>query len=373
MGKPVMIDQALLLQAGIDPKTLKPIRLGLGGQAVKESFRKIFRIVDEQDAVNRYKWYNMPLDLTSEEIERLLYYKGQLCFFKLELNGITKFYLTPFALDGTIDFYGRFNRVHPVPFASGTDMTEKDKKKLDTTAAVLSTLKLNVIKTPKDLEDVTLDDFDNGCVLLHDYCKQWSQTIIPRQQINEAIVDLESDIMPFLRLALLNNTGVRAMKVPDADSKDEAMKGAEEMINAALNGLPFTPVTSKLDFQDLAAGGVGKAEEYLLSLQSLDNIRLSTHGIENGGIFQKKAHVLQKEASMNSSDVDMKLLDGLAYRQHFCNIINSIWGLSAWCEPAEPLTGVDLNRDGVLYDQDLGDKGGAAPSEESNSGGSENE
>lgn len=44
-----------LIQAGIDPKTGLPIKLSDTDCALKENIRKVLRIVDEQDAINRYK------------------------------------------------------------------------------------------------------------------------------------------------------------------------------------------------------------------------------------------------------------------------------------------------------------------------------
>lgn len=44
-----------LIQAGIDPKTGLPIKLSDTDCALKENIRKVLRIVDEQNAINRYK------------------------------------------------------------------------------------------------------------------------------------------------------------------------------------------------------------------------------------------------------------------------------------------------------------------------------
>ena len=59
-------------------------------------------------------------------------------------------------------------------------------------------------------------------------------------------------------------------------------------------------------------------------MQALDNLRLSTHGIKNSGMLEKKAHMLQDEQDMNAGPVELVLQDGLAIRQNACNIINSI-------------------------------------------------
>ena len=106
MGKnktPFMIDPSIYKQAGIDLKTGLPTR-AVEGTNLKASMKKVMRLIDEQDAVNRYKWYNIPAKISSEELERLIYYKGQLCFFYFK--ELDEFFFMPFALDGSIDFYG---------------------------------------------------------------------------------------------------------------------------------------------------------------------------------------------------------------------------------------------------------------------------
>ena len=49
-----MTDIQLYMQAGIDPKTGRPMKFGGSKVALKEDTKKLLRIIDEQDAVNRY-------------------------------------------------------------------------------------------------------------------------------------------------------------------------------------------------------------------------------------------------------------------------------------------------------------------------------
>ena len=91
-----MVDLNLYAQAGLNPKTGLPYKFG-SSCAVKEDIKKFLRIIDEQDAVNRYTWFNLPCNLTSQELERMLYYKGQLCFFYDK--DLDEFYFMPYALD----------------------------------------------------------------------------------------------------------------------------------------------------------------------------------------------------------------------------------------------------------------------------------
>lgn len=344
----VLTDYSLIMQAGINPKTGLPIKLGTDPCRLKENIRKAMRIVDEQTAVNRYKWYNLPVGLSSQEIERLLYYKGQLCFFYVE--SLDKFYLLPYALSGGLDVYGRFNAVHPIPLST-TASQDKESKKTDALANILSTMVLDCLYDVVLEEDLDGDPekyIKNSCVLLHDYTKQISQTIIPRCEVNDPLLDVMSNCIPYLNTALQNSTGVTGIKVQNQDEAAQVDLASRSIQTAALTGQKWIPMKGTVDFQDLSGSNVAKGEEFLLAMQSLDNLRLSLYGLENGGLFQKKSHMLEAEQEMNSGNQSLILKDGLDIRQRFCNIVNSVWGIGIWCETSEEVLNADLNGDGLV-------------------------
>lgn len=314
-----MMDLDTLLQAGINPKTGLPLKFGSRRCTTKEDIKRVIRKNDEQLFVNRYTWYNLPCNITSQELERMLYYKGQLAFFYLE--DLDSFYFTPYALNGSVDFYGRYNTINPVPMTSGTD--DKNGK---AQAEYLSRIKLNCVYGIKLPEEIGKKDLTTSAVLLHDYTKQLSQTIIPTQQINDSIIDLEAECMPYLRTALLNATGTRGLRVNDLDQAESVAEASRSIINAANNAEPLVPIVGTIEFQDLADGTPGKAQEFLMAMQSIDNFRLGTHGIQNGGLFEKSQYVNNSQSEMNyaAGDIGLTLQDGLSIRQNFCNIVNSI-------------------------------------------------
>ena len=254
----------------------------------------------------------------------------------------------PYALDGTIDFYGRYNTVHPVPMTSGTD--DKGSK---AQAQLLSQIKLNCVYGQIIYEDEINDDLlTNSCVLLHDYTKQLAPTIIPRVTVNDPLLDVEAECIPFLRTALVAGSGIKGIRVNDADQADSVHDASKGMLRAALTAEPFVAMLGNVQFQELTDGAVLKAEEYMMAMQSLDNLRLSGYGLENGGLFEKKAHLLNAENEVNQSNVGLVYQDGLSIRQNFCNIVNSIWNLGIWCEPSQNETMADYDGDGMLYDSD---------------------
>ena len=356
-------DLETLWQAGINPKTGLPMKFGGSKCTIKEDIKKYLRLIDEQDAVNRYVWYNLPANITSQELERMLYYKGQLCFF-YDKN-LEEFYFTPYALDGTIDFYGRYNTIHPVPMTSGTD--DKGNK---AQAQYLAEKKL------KCIYGLNLDgkaDLTKSTVLLHDYTKQAAQTIQPRAAVNDPLLEVMAECIPFMRTALISSTGISGMRVNDADQQQNVVDASRSVENAALTGKPWIPIIGNIEFQELTSGQLGKAEEYMLAMQSLDNFRLSGYGIDNGGLFEKKAHELQSEADINGGPVGLVLQDGLSIRQNFCNIVNSIWGIGIWCEPAQNIMGADTDGDGLVYDRNIEGQSSGLESSNSDNGGTEND
>lgn len=331
-----MFDKYLYEQAGIDASG-NPTRFN--NNNLKAEFRKIYRILDEQDAINRYTWYNLP-DINSQLLERMIYYKGSICMF-YEAN-TNKFYYMPFALDGTIDFYGRYVTIHPIPWNGGTTEVEKNIYKAQ--EEVLSRMKLRVYYDVPT-EELTEEEVLNSAVIIKDYTPQLSQQIIPRAFLQESVIDVMSEMMPMMRTALRNSTGVMGMRVNTTSEADNVKLANVSVDTAVLKGERWIPVLGNVDFQDLASGNVAKGEEYMMALQSLDNFRLSLYGLETGGLFQKKSHMLEAEQAMNAGIAKLPLSDGLIIRQQACDIANSLWGIGVSCEISESAIEMDTNGD----------------------------
>ena len=371
--KPTMIDLDPYFAAGINPKTGLPIAFDNTISCItKAEIKKQLRILDEQDAINRFTWYNLPQGLNARLIERILYYRGQGMFFKMD----EKFYFLPYALDGTIDVYGRFTDVTPLPF-NGRASVSSDGKEIPWIQGLTRKCYYDVLLPDEFIaEDGTIlwEEIekiqDGACVLLKDYTEQQSQTNISRQILQDPILDVMADMFPFMRTALLNGTGVAGMRVFSQDEYANVEAASRAVNNAALSGKKWIPVVGNVEFQEMAAGNVAKAEEYLLAMQSLDNYRLSLYGLSNGGLFQKKSHMLEAEQQMNTGTTGLILRDSLQYRQDFCNIVNSIFGLQLWCEASEVVTAMDMNGDGMLgSDEDMSTNGTGS----SSSAGGEND
>lgn len=341
-----LYDPKLLLAAGINPVTGLPLRLAEKDLKLYQDMKILIRVADEQAAVNRYVWYNLPKGLTGHLIERILYYRAQgMMFYWPEAE---RFFFLPFALDGSIDVYGQFMGVTPVPFNGVASQEKDDKRKpwqLDKKQAWVP----NLVRKPiYDVvsEPLSKEEKNNCCVLLGDYCKQISQTNIPRQILQDSLIDFEAKIPAYMNTALMSSTGVDGMRVSNEDQAGQVTAASEAIENAALSGKKWIPMTAAQEFQELTAHSTTKAEEFLLAMQSIDNLRLSFLGLDNGGLFQKKAHMLESENQMNSGKVELIYQDGLTLRQEFCDIVNSIWDLGIYVAPSDTVTDNDADFDG---------------------------
>lgn len=311
------------IAAGINPKTGLPFRAPSPCEGNKQEIKKFLRVKDEQEAVNRFKWHNLPGNISGQELERMLYYRSQLVFFYMD-SGVTRgFYVMPYALEGSLDFYGRYVSVHPVPMSAGTTAEAKSDP--------LSFYKLKVAYDVPDHEP-TAEELTHTGVILRDYTNQLSQTILPRSTLNDPIIDAMSETVPYMQTALLAATGVKGMRVADADQQENVEIAVRSMKSAALSGKLLLPVIGTLEFQDLATGSPGQGQDFMLAYQSLDNLRLSGYGLDNGGVFEKKAHTLQSEEDVNAGPTNLVMEDAVSLRQRFCDIVNAYWGLKIWFE-----------------------------------------
>lgn len=343
-----LTNPGLLIQAGINPKNGLPIKFDSGDDsALVSNMRILLRIKDEQDAINRFTWYNLPNGLTGQLLERILYYKAQGCFFYMPANG--RFYFLPYTLQAPegstgLDVYGRYTGISPICF-NGTSDNKKDRAFIP-----------GLLKIPHyEVVNPEIDDLEkaikDGAVILRDYSNQLSETNISRQILNDPLLNVMSEMIPMMRTSLLNDTGIQGMKVETEDESSNVVAASNAVNNAAVSGKKWIPIVGHTEFQELTGGVSGRADEFLLAMQSLDNFRLSLYGLQTGGLFQKKEHMLQSEQDMNSANASLSLQDGLTNRQRFCDIVNSIWGLGIWCEPSEMSTGNDQNMDGDLMNE----------------------
>lgn len=311
-----MYDYALTIACGIDPKTGAPLKqktiYDASRATIKRDIKMALRIADENDAVTRYKWGGLPMRLTSQDLERILYYRPQLALFKIN----DRFVLSPFSGTGGLDEYGRFNKIKPVPFNANDEIRAK----------LYGKLSYDAICVEKDIEGKNVDEC---AVIIKDYIPQQSwDTNIARAFIQEPFLDVMADCIPFMRTNLLASTGVKGVVVSDDDSGREVMNANQKLYNAGLSGDINIPITGTRQYEDLASTPAAKANEYLQAFQALDNVRKSMYGIKNGGAYKKSQYQNDQEQEINNASQSSAMDSGLELRRDFANLANKLWGLN---------------------------------------------
>lgn len=364
MGKPLIYDPTPIIMSGIERALRAAGKIKSGcrknfAENIKPAFKLALRIKDEQNAVMRYRWYNLPGQITGELIERMLYYRGQLAFAYLEdvvADGETlfpgRFVMLPYTLIGdtenptALDEYARFKTIRLVPVAGTEVIKTENGQDVETPFSVLLAEKVFKVKYDVLEGEIEYKDLVTSAVILKDYTSQISETNIPRAQINDPIVELEASMFAYANTAAMNSTGVFGMRInneseqPNVDSMNEVTE------EAALTGKRAIGIVSPIDKDPLTTGNTGTAEDFMVLAQAIDNERLSLYGIANGGLYQKKAYVNDSQTAMNVGQPDDVYHNGLMLRQKFCDVVNSIWRLGIACEAAEYHSGADLNGDG---------------------------
>lgn len=334
-----------LKAVGIDPKTGLPTRtISRAPCTLPRSIKDILSVVDRNDAVNRYRWFRLPRGLNGQLIERILYLRGKGClFYVLELD---KYFFLPYTLVSmdniqSLDSYGRIKVAKPMSF-NGPSIADDTVFLPDLTRVCYYD---EVLADELDIETVT-----TACVPLFDYTQFIGDNITPRCSLNEPIINVMSEMFPLMRTALINSTGLTGIKVDDESGQRNVEAANATMYESSISGDAFLPIVGTVNTEALVKNGTGRAEEYLMAMQAVDNFRLGTLGLESGGVFEKKSHTLQSEQAMNASNTGLVMQDGLTNRQRFCAIANSIFGTNMWCEPSETTIGVDMDRNGKIED-----------------------
>lgn len=364
--QPSMINLDAYTQLGIDPKTGLPLKLA-DGTCTYPSILDALTELDIAECANMFKWYNLPDGIDAELIERIMYLRGQGAMFYLKSNNT--FYFLPFGARDGVDVYGRYKAIIPLSFG-GTATVDDDK-------VWLGEISYEPIYTIMDhLGDET--EQLTKAVILTNGCRKLSQNVPPEYELVKPILTMMNEAYPMARTNLFAGSGVMGVRVSNADEANQITNAAATIPAAALSSRYMIPLQGSLDFQELGGGNATQPEAYLLYMQSLDNFRQHIHGIGDGAIFEKSAHMLQSEIGANFSNVGLRLNDKLRARKQFCIICNQLWGLGIDVEVDESIVGRDRNLDGTdaddgvsFNDQSASSTAGGPPTEGTDKGGEE--
>jgi hypothetical protein len=82
---------------------------------------------------------------------------------------------------------------------------------------------------------------------------------ISRQVLNDPLLDIMSDCIPFMRTSLQSNTGVKGMRIPQEQDYPNVLDANAAFSKAALVGDHYVPIVGSIDFQELTGDSATKA------------------------------------------------------------------------------------------------------------------
>lgn len=270
--------------------------------------------IDFLQATTRYEWKNLPENIYSWYIEKLIYYRGSALFFKRAdtyyclpfaiKNGINVFGLPyetqPLALNG--DVFG--DRVLPIGYY-GEDINNNEEQGV-----------IIYGHTPQFSNDGTLSTFAVTYPLIH-------EIYLRLKYLDKNLV------MSFISYILkLDNE-----KQADAISNRlNDIVGTEEL-------RAFLPIFNDTNIDNLAMPRDYLSQEIWQDITSYQNLRLTTLGIQNSGTFLKRERNTSTDYANMDAQAELILKNGLEIRKLACKQINKIFGLNIQVELVQEFVG----------------------------------
>lgn len=308
---------------------------------VFEKIGKVFKKIDLQQYLTRFKWNNLPEGLDSELIERILYFSGSAMFFYIP--ELKRFYFLPYGMSGEktqtgIDFYGRFNRLKPYSFNGSTDGSGEQEggKRISQADIYLSTqIRDNIKDIPMvETEEEAKKIYNEGAVICWDTTPGLAYYVDSRNRDSQAFIKYMVTVLIQTKSALINSSGFNLFSA-DGETDNDIMQLQLDQINKDREYGKLSAVVSKMlgEIQNLQSNAPASMQDFWASLVSVDNLRLKSMGIRNDGLQQKSQYQNIQEQSIDINDAMQVYWNAFMERVKFAAIVNSIWGLGIYPEP----------------------------------------
>lgn len=283
---------------------------------------KFFLMKELKEYVSRFEWKNLPPGVNANILETMLYYKGQLAFFKVAEH----YYILPFVYTGPINHYGVQEKLIPISF-NGT--VEDDINNITKFAGE----KIAYVYEKADMDDPVED----VAVVLRAGSGMFLSYSIPPVLITEQIRAKLVENLILIRNNLILSQPIKYINVMNEAAAKSIQLQVDTMLNDILNGNVVQTIVGNLTLEDINTE-VSKLvpQQLWQSLESLNSLRLDYLGILNNGVFEKRERFLTDEIAGKQATARLLLQDDLNNRKIFCKLVNKVFGLNV---------SVDINKD----------------------------
>lgn len=293
-----LYQESVLVNQGLITQNRKLKQLNLPSTTkTKKAYTNMLQIDDLVMCSNRYIWHNLPINLTSQELESLFYQFGALaCFVE---NGTLLF--TRFAMTGQLQSYGRLTEIQPIDFAGKAYGRKK------------TAITKRGEKTPQS--DIA--------IIIRDYTGIYSNVLNNPRMVVNCNTTIDDEVTVYQQLK--NNIMLSIIKAIALCESEEQRELLMAQASALLNGdFPIVPmaVNRKKDIKaseipvELWNNSQGfDTQNYCQQISFYNKVRRKRNGIPSPDIFEKKERNITAEVEDTNIDSDIILYDGLIQRQ----------------------------------------------------------
>lgn len=271
-----------------------------------------FLMKELKEYVGRFAWKNLPEGLNNNILETMLYYKGQLAFFRVA----EQYYILPFVYTGKINHYGLQEKLIPISFNGTVENNENEESRFAGEKIAYLYNKAGMDASPEEVAVV----LRSGSSL---YINNTVPTVVATDQIRAKLVEN----LILVRNNLILSQPMKYITVMNEASAKSIQVQVDTMLHDIINGNIVQTIIGNMTFEDVNSEAPKLTPQDLWqSLESLDNLRMAYMGILNNGVFEKKERFLSDEVAGKQTAAKLLLADDLLNRKIFCELANKVFG-----------------------------------------------
>ena len=267
----------------------------------RQAYTNMLTAKDLVLCANRYVWKGLPINLTSQQLESMLYQWGSLAMFE---NDKGELVFSRYTQEGDLNPYGLLDKIQPIDMAG---------KAYDVVRAVIHSA-----------NQAELKEGDKVCIIVNDYTSFTQITDeLSRFAINSATT-IKDQVT--VHSQLMTNIFVSVKKALALCETEEQKNIVTQQVNAMLDPSKIIVPVSVTRVK----GGKGlespielfnfnntfDTQNYCQTIDYYDKLRRSFNGIPSPDTFEKKERKITAEAEDTSTHTNLVLLDGLLQRQN---------------------------------------------------------
>jgi len=287
-----------------DGKQINPVKFV---NANKSNYMLLWSNYDLTQCISRYVWENLPDNIKSYDLERMLYYRTSLTGFKFAGHIM----ILPYTITGGLNPYG-----YPI---TGKPLTYNGKPISDNNGNDIFNydLKFNASGVP---------DGEYNAILLFDSVPRFagSNMGISRFQLNQIIISNMAEVLARININVIVTNKKLFFVAKDANQKSVIEREIQQFLGS---DAPFDVITSPLEIQTIQNTNDYQADDLFNVLKNYDAIRCFMSGIQSKNFgTEKKERLVSGELAGNEEQIDLVADIGLELRQNFANNMNKLFG-----------------------------------------------